>query len=721
MKLILLQDYLRCGGTEKQCVLLAKYLQTKGNDITLVSFRPDGKTTVELRPNSHQILQKFDSGLDWLAPGLFRKIRSIAPQGIICFGTIANCYAGFIQLKFPGISVISTARSGKTLSLLHRWSVMRTRNIFVNSRWWEKQLRIDGFPSKWIHVIHNPLLLHGRIPNNGSLRKQIRSKIGVSENTIVFLCNQGFRQGKNQSNLIRYFTQIPKNLSWQLWFIGEGRMMGKCQRLVQEQSLNNRIKFLGFKKDPTPYYIASDVGVTASCLDSLPNFIVEAQSLGLPVIASDYRGVKEAFLPNESGILVQPDQPEKFVEALTIMIVDQGLRYIMGKRGREFSKSCFSQKNQLKKTANAIELVITGKNETKIKSIILSRPDRIGDVVISTSAIKAIKDVLPQAKIYFLVQEEIELLIKDHPLIEGVISLSDHVEPFALLVNRLKEIQACCLVHLHFNDLVEQAAIKAGVPTRVGFSQKWNRRSLTNFIPDKKKLCLKHEAEYNFDILQLIGIKKTKSIRPYISPDPGAKRTLNCKISALLGSKKFAVFHLTSHKSKTVLSCDLFVDLAHWLRTRYDLMVVILGIEKEHPNLTQFKSRMTNQTWIIDLVGKLNLAESAWLLSSSSLTIGRDSGICHISAAMGAPTFSIMIPLGKNLAATRWRPLGDHVEIYQHDLKPNILETTQNFQTRYVKEIRLKDISGPIGELVKKNISDKNNFSTRLNFQSNLE
>ena len=117
MKIVIIQDFLRCGGTEKQSVLLVEYLQASGHQAHLITFRPGGLIKTKLQSGTRHSLQKFDTRLDWFAPGIGKFIRSISPDGIVCFGTMANCYAGILQRKFPAIKVISTVRSGKSLSL----------------------------------------------------------------------------------------------------------------------------------------------------------------------------------------------------------------------------------------------------------------------------------------------------------------------------------------------------------------------------------------------------------------------------------------------------------------------------------------------------------------------------------------------------------------------------------------------------------------------------
>src|SRR5665213_3183145 len=73
MKIIVLQDHLRSGGTERHSILLTREFAALGHASELITFRPGGL----LAPTAnckHRALQPFDTGIDWFAPGLLRAV-----------------------------------------------------------------------------------------------------------------------------------------------------------------------------------------------------------------------------------------------------------------------------------------------------------------------------------------------------------------------------------------------------------------------------------------------------------------------------------------------------------------------------------------------------------------------------------------------------------------------------------------------------------------------
>src|SRR5664280_2508394 len=101
MKILVLQDYLRSGGTERQSILLARAFAAAGHPTTLLTFRPGGSLAGELSGVCHHSLLPFDLHLDWFAPRLLRTVAAAAPDIALCMGRMANCYAGLFISTVP--------------------------------------------------------------------------------------------------------------------------------------------------------------------------------------------------------------------------------------------------------------------------------------------------------------------------------------------------------------------------------------------------------------------------------------------------------------------------------------------------------------------------------------------------------------------------------------------------------------------------------------------
>jgi len=358
MKILVLQDILRSGGTERQSILLTAAFAAAGHQATLLTFRPGGPlaphggmTSVSSGSNSSTgfparvlqdaragkpvplsaSLQPFDTGLDWFAPGLVRKISRLSPDVILCMGRMANCRAGGLQRKFPGIAVVATMRTGKPLSWLFRRSLRRARHVIANSR--EARDRLinqEGIPHEKITVIANSLVFPSsdqtsvvaeRANVSSEARPEtLRAHFNATPATTILLSVAMFRPEKNQRELVEIVSGLPPGLDWQLWLAGDGPERAACEKLVADRNLGARVKFPGFYADPRPLYLAADIAVHASRSEALSNFLIEAQAHGLPAVAYDAQGIRECFLPGNTGWPIAPGDRPGFVARLTQLI-----------------------------------------------------------------------------------------------------------------------------------------------------------------------------------------------------------------------------------------------------------------------------------------------------------------------------------------------------------------------------------------------------------------
>ena len=348
MKILVIQDYLRSGGTERQSILLAGAFAAAGHASVLLTFRPDGPLASTCSPEVTRLaLQPFDAGLDWFAPGLCRTVANLSPDVVLCMGRMANCYAGRLQSKLPATAVIATMRTGKSLPALFQRSLRRVRHVVANSREAKARLVSEvGLAESKISVISNSLVF----PPESSLARNsaLRATHGATPATVVLICVAMFRPEKNQRELIELAGTLPPTADWQLWLAGTGPGLPACEQLVAERSLGHRVKFLGFQSDPSALYRAADVAVHASRSESLSNFLIEAQAHGLPAVVYAAQGISECFVPGESGWVVPQGDRAGFLARLQPLLADESFRRAAGSRGRAFAAEAFEPARQFR-------------------------------------------------------------------------------------------------------------------------------------------------------------------------------------------------------------------------------------------------------------------------------------------------------------------------------------------------------------------------------------
>ena len=326
-------------------------------------------------------------------------------------------------------------------------------------------------------------------------------------------------------------------------------------------------------------------------------------------------------------------------------------------------------------------------------AVLLSRPDRIGDVVLSTSCLRPVREQLLPTRLYLLVREPMLDLLEEHPGLDGAVPVPG-VDPVGTLAERFHELRIDTLVHLNPHPDVQAAGERAGIEMRLGFG-KPRDRSLTHCIENRKKQGLKLEAQYNFDLLERIGVEAPDRLEAWVHPRVSAKTA----VEALDLPERFAAFHLGAHQDKPRISAPVLAEVARWLHDTRGLAAVVIGSREDEPASEEF-AELVGRERVTDVCGQTGLAESAWLLARATIAIGRDSGPTHLAAAMGAATVTIFAEPNRVNSSRRWHPLGPRSVVVEHRLDQRWWESRARFARRASRHLWVEDITRAIDKVL---------------------
>ena len=345
MKIIIVQDQLRSGGTERQSVYLTRALQDAGHTLTLLTFRPGGALAPSARDLPIRALQPIDFGLDWYASGLVKVCRKLKPDIILLMGRMANCYGSRLASALPKAAIIATYRTGKPLPWLYRRSLTKAKRVIANSKEAaETVAREYGIPPERTAYIYNSLLL----PPGRRADPALRATLGATPTSFVMVSVAMFRKEKNQAELIQIAAGLPAGLDWRLWLVGDGPERGACAALAENLRVSARVTFVGLKSDPTPYYAASDCAVHASWSEALSNFLIEAQAQGLPVVACAAQGVAECCVPGTTGWVMAHGDRGAFQQKLIDLAALTGSQRVeLATQASAFARTTFDPQRQV--------------------------------------------------------------------------------------------------------------------------------------------------------------------------------------------------------------------------------------------------------------------------------------------------------------------------------------------------------------------------------------
>lgn len=153
----------------------------------------------------------------------------------------------------------------------------------------------------------------------------------------------GLTPEKNHEGLLNIFSQVKQKIpNARLAIVGDGKLRGLLENRIREMGLINQVFLSGFRSDALAWIHAADLFVLPSLIEGLPAVILESFMLKVPVVANDVGGISEVVINKQTGLLTDPDKPEKFVEACLSLLENKNMRESLVENAYTLVKEKFS-------------------------------------------------------------------------------------------------------------------------------------------------------------------------------------------------------------------------------------------------------------------------------------------------------------------------------------------------------------------------------------------
>ena len=193
----------------------------------------------------------------------------------------------------------------------------------------EKILLEDGVPAPKLVTIHSGIDIY-------RFKKVVppadfRQKLGVPQNNILVGTIAAMAKHKDYPNLLKAAKIVmEQNDEISFCAIGDGPEKVRVIKLADELGLGNRFIFTDFREDIGNFLKSFDIFVLASKKEGMGTSILDAQSVGLPVIACETGGIPEIISHGENGMLVPPKNEVRLAEAIQLLVQDRQLSKTLG-------------------------------------------------------------------------------------------------------------------------------------------------------------------------------------------------------------------------------------------------------------------------------------------------------------------------------------------------------------------------------------------------------
>ncbi len=291
--------------------------------------------------------------------------------------------------------------------------------------------------------------------------------------------------------------------------------------------------------------------------------------------------------------------------------------------------------------------------------ILISRIDRIGDVVLSSPIPCEIKKARPDSFLSVLVRNYTKDIYLNNPHVDEIILLDgeDENKPktFWQLVREIRKYKFTHAFMLLPNERLNWILFFSGIPNRIGVGHKlYQFLSFSKFVDRKKYIPLRHEADYCLDMIRKIGIEP-KNVEPeiFLSKDEITKRDEIKKKFAPNGETIIGI-NTTSGKSSPNLTVEEYKKLI--IRLTHEENVCVIVTDNNPPE------KIANLKKVIYPNVNQSLRSSIINFSALDLLISASTGPMHICAALKVPTISLFCPLPA-CSPKLWGPVGNESDI----------------------------------------------------------
>jgi len=259
-------------------------------------------------------------------PKIILSQRNVAPDNFLLYTPVMR--PGYLALiKSPRVILLNNSHAGAT----------------DYSRWL-------GITSDQITVVHNGFNQAGLSFTDDDVR-QFRTKYHIPHNVPVMGSVFRFYEEKRPLFWLEIARKVLDSYP-ETWFVlvGEGILLEKVKQMAAEFNMADRTIFTGVMKNPLHAVKAMDVFVLSSRKEGLPNVLIEAQSVGVPVVTPYVGGAAETLLEGITGYAIKNATTSDMADKVVKVLKDQEFRDKVKQIGPEFISEKFGLETMIKNT-----------------------------------------------------------------------------------------------------------------------------------------------------------------------------------------------------------------------------------------------------------------------------------------------------------------------------------------------------------------------------------
>ena len=242
---------------------------------------------------------------------LAKILRELKPEVVHCHLRRSTRLMAKIKPEAAVVSTLHIGWNGPHFSQMD--------GIVCNARW-----QMEEAPTDYRGLLfkaNNSLEPHNQLAAEETIR--IRQSLGVAPDEMLFGAVGRYHESKAWDILIQAFKKLAPEKRVKLLFFGSGSLESDLKKMAAD---DNRIQFVGFRKDIKDLYQAFDIACCPSRFEPLPRVMLEAMDAGTPIVASDTGGCRE-LIEDYGGFMFPVDNIEALAALLNDVVTAKPVRH----------------------------------------------------------------------------------------------------------------------------------------------------------------------------------------------------------------------------------------------------------------------------------------------------------------------------------------------------------------------------------------------------------
>lgn len=460
----------------------------------------------------------------------------------------------------------------------------------------------------------------------------------------------------------------------------------ELESLVNRLGLSRYVEFLGRRSDIPDILPKLDVVVLATTVpEGFGRVVIEGFAAGVPVVATRVGGVTEIMRDGENGLLVPPEDPQSMGEAIVKLLKDRSLAKRIAQRARKDAEEKFNLDRMMTETVRVYEEAL------EVKRILLIKISAVGDCVLATPSIRAVRQKYPKAYIALLIGRIESQALKGCPYIDEMIIYDRKGRDkgwlrFFELAAEVRRYGFEEVVDLQNNSKSHMFAFLSAAPDRYGY-----RKGRYWFLLNRTAREIKQPlppVEHQFRVLSMLGIEeasKRLELWPSAADIDNIKKILEAEWvgenQVLVGINPSASPRWATKK----WPAENFARLCDSLGER-KIRAVLIGSKSDLETGAAILSLARSKP--INLIGRTSLPELAALMKRLRCLVTSDSAPMHVAAAMATPFVALFGPTDPQ----RHLPPSENYAVIRRGLSCSPCYKPVCSDIRCMREITVEDV-----------------------------